>query len=84
MEEMPEIKENDLINVNGRCYQVHKADYDELAFSSHMEDMGDYNWDEEWEPNDEMVDDYVHNFIDEIIAIYRKQGKDYICIWERE
>lgn len=30
-----------------------------------------------------MVDDFVDHFIDDITAIYRKQGKDYIRIWER-
>lgn len=79
---MPKVQDCDLIEINHYIYQVYNDASNQLVYDTRMVDNGDYNYDDEYEPWYEEEDCYVDNFLDDITAIYRKQGKDYICIWE--
>lgn len=84
---MPEIKENDLLVYDGKIRNVflctdNMSENIEALFSYRGYLIADYydcpdcyyNWVED-------IDDILKD--NSITAIYRKQGKDYICIWEK-
>lgn len=69
MNKMIEILEGDLIAL-GKFNKIYEVEYNGVDC---------YVCERCW---DEVMD--IDVIKDEITAIYRKQGKDYICIWEKE
>lgn len=84
---MPTIKENDLLEYDGKFRNVFQCTK-EMAKSIRALEKYEGRLIVEYENCDDFYYNWVNSIedvlkYDDIAAIYRKQGKDYICIWEK-
>lgn len=81
---IPEIKGGDLIEINGEIHNVKTIT--EAHLSKYRLDEKDKLYYYEDICSDDYYDDIftVRQGDSDITTVYRKQGKDYICIWGKE